>query len=47
MKTFTNTSIAFALVGQILGAIAQPIITSCPGKIATGWFREDKVYLTI
>jgi len=39
-----GSSITVAFIGQIILAAAQPIIISCPGKLATIWFREEKVF---
>jgi len=43
LKTFINTSIVIALLGQLLIASSQPLILSSPGKLASNWFQEDKV----
>jgi len=47
LKLFLGNSIILAIVGQTLCAIAQPIIISSPGKIATTWFREERVFIKI
>jgi hypothetical protein len=42
-KSQTNRWLIFAYIGQSLPAIAQPLIMNSPGKLASTWFREDKV----
>jgi hypothetical protein len=43
LKIFVNSNLLICYLGQTLSAIAQPIILNSPGKIASTWFREDKV----
>jgi len=43
LKAFFNDSITVAMIGQILAAIGQPFILGSPGKIASNWFRKDRV----
>jgi hypothetical protein len=44
-KSQINQNISFAYIGQFITAIAQPLIMNTPGKIASTWFREDKVII--
>jgi hypothetical protein len=43
MKIFLNKSLYFLYFGQLVSAIAQPFILNSSAKIASTWFREDKV----
>lgn len=43
LKGMLNTGLVYAYIGQTLAGIAQPIIINSPGKIASTWFREDRV----
>ena len=43
LKIFINESIYYAYAGQLLSAIAQPFILNSPGKIASTWFRDERV----
>lgn len=47
MKSLLNTSIFYAYGGQILAGLAQPIILNSPGKIASTWFRDERVKFRI
>jgi hypothetical protein len=42
-KIFLNSSLAFAYIGQTLAALGQPLILNATGKVASSWFREDRV----
>jgi hypothetical protein len=43
MKIFINYNILFLYIGQFLAAIGQPFFLNAPAKVASVWFREDKV----
>jgi hypothetical protein len=43
IKSLLNKSLFFAYGGQIFAALAQPIILNSPGKIASTWFRDERV----
>jgi hypothetical protein len=43
LKIFINESIYYAYAGQVLAAIAQPFILNSPGKIASTWFKDERV----
>jgi len=45
-KAFFNVSIVLAIIGQILAAIGQPFILGSPGKIASNWFPQDRVFFS-
>ena len=45
LKAFLNTNIIFAYLGQILCALAQPLILNSTSKIASTWFRPERVYI--
>jgi fucose permease len=43
LKSFINTHIIYAYIGQILCAIAQPLVLNSTSKIANLWFRPERV----
>jgi hypothetical protein len=45
LKSMMNINILFAYAGQTIAAIAQPVILNSPGKIASTWFREERVFI--
>jgi hypothetical protein len=45
MKTFINKHIVYAYIGQILCASAQPLVLNSTSKIASKWFRPERVLL--
>ena len=47
IKCLVNQNIIFLYLGQLFAAIGQPFFLNSPAKIASTWFREDKVYQII
>ncbi len=43
LKTFINTHIIYAYIGQILCAVAQPLVLNSTSKIINIWFRPERV----
>jgi hypothetical protein len=42
-KAFINNSMIFAYLGQILCAAGSALIMNAPTKIASNWFRPERV----
>ena len=47
IRCFVNISFYFFLIGEVLCAIAQPLIINSPMKIATRWFMPENVSFSI
>ena len=47
LKSLVNYSLVYVYIGQILLAISQPLIANSPGKVATNWFRPERVFCCI
>ena len=43
LKALVNYSLVFVYIGQVLLAFSQPLILNSPGKVATNWFRPERV----
>ena len=45
MKSFINSHLIYAYIGQILCAIAQPFLINSTSKLVNLWFRPERVCL--
>jgi len=43
LKCFLDFGFFYLYLGQFLAATGQPFFLNAPAKIASTWFREDKV----
>jgi hypothetical protein len=46
LKCLINCGLSYLYMGQTLAAIGQPFFLNAPAKIASTWFREDKVIIS-
>ena len=44
-KSFINKSFGWVIMGQILAATGQPMLSIAPAKLATQWFGPNEVSL--
>ena len=42
IRVLINESFYFALVGQIIMALGQPLLYNSPAKVTTNWFRTKE-----
>jgi hypothetical protein len=47
VKCLINDSIAFVYIGQLLAAMAQPLIACAPAKLSALWFGQDERVIAI
>ena len=42
VRCFINQSFSFALIGQIIMALGQPLLYNSPAKVTTNWFPQKE-----
>ena len=42
IRCFINQSFYFALIGQIIVALGQPLLYNSPAKVTTNWFPQSE-----